>query len=107
MVMVKKASSKWRVWINFTDLNKACPKDSFPLPTIDRLMDASTGHKILNFMNTFPSFNQIGMNLTEQEKIMLIIENGLFYYKLMWFGLKNANATYQRLVNKVFTDKID
>ena len=57
VVMVKKTNGKWRMCIDFTDLNKACPKDSFPLPSIDRLVDASAGHHVLSFMchNGFPS----------------------------------------------------
>ena len=60
-MMVKKASRKWQICIDFTDLNKACPKDSFPLPKIDRLIDATTGYKLLSFMDTFSRYNQICM----------------------------------------------
>ena len=93
--------------VNFTDLNKACPKDSFPLPSIDRLVDASAGHHVLSFMDAFSGYNQIMMDPSDQEKTAFITEEGLYCYKVMPFGLKNAGATYQRLVNKVFADKID
>ena len=92
--------------VYFTDLNRACPKDSFSLPSIDRLVDASTGHYVLSSMNAFSGYNQIMMDPSDQENTAFITEEGLYYYKVMSFGLKNAGATYQRLVNKVFADKI-
>ena len=57
VVMVKKANDKWRICIDFTDLNKACPKDSYPLPRIDQLVDSTAGHKLLSFMDTFSGYN--------------------------------------------------
>ena len=92
--------------VDFTDLNKACPKDNFPLPSIDRLVDASAGHYVLSFMDIFSCYNQIMMDPLDQEKTTFITEKGLYCYKVMLFGLKNVGATYQRLVNKVFADKI-
>ena len=62
VVLVKKANGKWRLCIDFTDINKACPKDSFPLPRIDLIVDATTGHELLSFMDAFFSYNQISMN---------------------------------------------
>ena len=60
--MVKKANGKWRICVDFTDLNKACPKDSYPLPHIDQLVDSTTGHKLLSFMDAFLRYNQIRMD---------------------------------------------
>ena len=77
VVMVKKASGKWRMCVDFTDLNKACPKDSFPLPSIDPLVDASAGHYVLSFMDAFSSYNQIIMDPSDQEKTAFITEEGL------------------------------
>ena len=57
VVMVKKANGKWRMYVDFTDLNKACPKDSHPLHRIDQLVDSTMGHKLLSFMNTFSGYN--------------------------------------------------
>ncbi|MCA8824161.1 reverse transcriptase family protein [Escherichia coli] len=90
--------------MDFTDLNKACPKDSFPLPHIDMLVDATAGHELLSFMDAFSGYNQILMHPDDQEKTAFITERGIFCYKVMPFGLKNAGATYQRLVNKMFAD---
>ena len=56
-MMVKKNNGKWRMCVNFTDLNKACPKDSFPLPRIDQLVDLIVGHKLLSFMDAFSGYN--------------------------------------------------
>jgi len=59
--MVKKANSKWRMCMDFTNLNKACPKDTYLLPRIDQLVDSTTGHKLLSFMDAFSGYNQIKM----------------------------------------------
>ena len=101
-VLVKKANGKWRMCVDFTDLNKACPKDSFPLPRIDQLVDSTAGHKLLTFIDTFSGYNQINMDEEDQEKTAFITSQGLYCYKVMPFRLKNAGATYQRLVNKMF-----
>ena len=62
MVVVNKANGKWRICVDFTNLNKACLKDSHPLPRIDQLMDLTVGHKLLSFMDAFSSYNQIRMD---------------------------------------------
>ena len=102
VVMVKKANSKWRMCVDFTDLNKVCPKDSYPLPRIDQLVDSTAGHRLLSFMDTFSGYNQIRMDEADQEKTSFVTSQGLFCYKVMHFDLKNAWATYQRLVNHIF-----
>ena len=106
VVLVKKANGKWRICVDFTDLNKACPKDSFPLPRIDQLVDSTTGHKLLTFMDAFSGYNQIKMDEEDQEKTAFITSKRLYCYKVMPFRLKNARATYQRLVNKMFNKQI-
>ena len=62
VVMVKKNNGKWRMCVDFIDLNKAYPKDSFPLPKIDQLVDSIAGHKVLSFMDAFSGYNQIMMD---------------------------------------------
>ena len=106
VVMVKKANGKWRMCVNFTDLNKACPKDSYPLPRIDQLVDSTAGHKLLSFMDAFSGYNQIRMDEADQEKTSFVTSQGLFCYEVMSFGLKNAGATYQLLVNHMFRPQI-
>ena len=100
--MVKKANGKWRMCVDFTDLNKACPKDSYPLPWVDVLVDFTARHQLLSFMDAFSGYNQIQMHKADQEKTSFVTSQGLFYYKVMPFGLKNAGTTYQRLMNKMF-----
>ena len=94
VVMVKKANGKWRMCVDFTDLNKTCPKDSYPLPRIDQLVDSTVGHQLLSFMDAFSGYNQIKMDEADQEKTSFITSQGLFCYKVMPFSLKNAGATY-------------
>ena len=106
VVMVKKANGKWRMCVDFTDLNQACPKDSFPLPRIDQLVDSTDRHKLLTFMDAFSGYNQILMAEEDQEKTAFVTSQGLYCYRVMRFGLKNAGATYQRLVNQMFKKQI-
>ena len=106
MVIVKKANGKWRMCVDFTDLKKACLKDSYPLPRIDFLVDSTAGHHLLSFMDVFSGYNQIRLDEVDQEKTSFFMSQGLFYYRVMPFGLKNVGVTYQRLVNKMFTQQI-
>ncbi|XXG54223.1 hypothetical protein AAC387_Pa03g2164 [Persea americana] len=101
-VVVKKKTGKWRVCVDFTDLNKACPKDSFPLPKIDQLIDATAGHDRMSFLDAYRGYHQIPLYAADQEKTAFITPRGTYCYKVMPFGLKNAGATYQRLVTKMF-----
>ncbi|XP_021864060.2 uncharacterized protein [Spinacia oleracea] len=89
--------------VDYTDLNKACPKDSFPLPKIDRLVDSTAGHALMSFMDAYSGFHQIPLWPDDQEKMSFVTEQGLYCYKVIAFGLKNAPATFQRLVNTVFS----
>ncbi|KAI5350813.1 hypothetical protein L3X38_003704 [Prunus dulcis] len=105
-VMVRKATGGWRMCQDYTDLNKACPKDSFPLPRIDQLVDATAGQELLSFMDAYSGYNQIFMHPPDSEHTAFITDKGLYCYNVMPFGLKNAGATYQRLVNKIFAGYI-
>ena len=104
--MVKKSNVKWRICIDYTDLNKACPKDCFPLPRIDQLVDSTAGHELLSFMDAYSGYNQIRMYGPDELKTTFTTDRGLFCYQVMPFGLKNAGATYQRLVNQMFAKQI-
>ncbi|XP_024007921.1 uncharacterized protein LOC112083930 [Eutrema salsugineum] len=104
-VVVKKKNGKWRICVDFTDLNKACPKDCFPLPHIDRIVEATAGNELLSFMDAFSGYNQITMHPEDREKTSFITDRGTYCYKVMPFGLKNAGATYQRLVNHMFAEQ--
>ena len=72
VVMVKKANGKWRMCVDFMDLNKACPKDSYPLPRIDTLVESIARHQLLSFMDAFSDYNQIKMEETNQEKTFFV-----------------------------------
>ena len=85
-----------------TDLNEAYPKDSFPLPRIDQIVDVSAGHGMLSFRDAFLGYRQIPMHPPDAEKTTFITLYGLFCYNVMLFGLKNVEETYQRLVTKMF-----
>ena len=76
VVLVKKVNGKWRLCIDFTDINKACPKDSFPLPRINLIMDATAGHELLSFMDVFSGYNQIIMDPNDQEKTSFVTKLG-------------------------------
>ena len=102
VVLVKKENNKWWLYIDFTDVNRAYPKDNFPQPRIDLIVDATTGHELLSFMDAFSGYNQIRMDPTDQENTSFVMGQGTYYYQVMPFELKNDGATYQRLVNKMF-----
>ena len=72
VVMVKKANGKWRMCVDFTDLNRACPKDSYPLPWIDILVDSTVRHQLLSFMDEFSGYNQIKLDEADQEKTSFV-----------------------------------
>lgn len=102
MVLVKKSNSKWKMCVDFTNLNKACLKDSFHLLKIDQLDDSTEVHGLLNFMDAFSGYNQILMLEQDEEHTAFIINVSLYCYKVIPFGLMNVGATYLRLVNKIF-----
>ena len=88
--------------MDYTDLKEACPKDSFPLPQIDQIVDASARHRMLSFLNAFLGYHQIPMYPPNAEKTTFITPYDMFYYNVMSFGLKHKGATYQRIVTKMF-----
>ena len=102
VVVVPKKDGKWRVCVDYTDLNEACPKDSFPLPRIDQIMDAAVRHGILSFLDAFSKYHQIPMRSPEEEKTAFITPHRLYCYNVMPFGMKNAGETYQKMVTRIF-----
>ena len=106
VVLVKKANGKWQLCIHFTVVNRECPKDSFPLPRIDLIVDTTAGHELLSFMDVFSEYNQIRMDPSDQENTSFVTGQGTYCYQVMPFGLKKARATNQRLVNKMFQKQI-
>nr|KYP75181.1 Retrovirus-related Pol polyprotein from transposon 17.6 [Cajanus cajan] len=106
VVLVKKSNGKWRMCTDYTDLNKACPKDAYPLPYIDRLVDGASGHVVFSLLDAYSGYNQIKMHPADEEKTAFITESTNFCYRVMPFRLKNAGATYQRLMDKVLMDKV-
>ncbi|POO76490.1 hypothetical protein C1T30_42895, partial [Bacillus sp. MBGLi97] len=89
-----------------TDLNKTCPKDPYPLPNIDALIDAASDYRYLSFMNTYSEYNQIPIYGPDQKKTSFITPKTNYCYVVMPFGLKNAGTTYQKLINKIFSEHI-
>lgn len=105
MPVKKKTNRKWRVCINFTDLNKACLKDSYPLSKIKQLVDSIIGHELYNFLDAKSGYHQISMAKEDREKFSLITDQSIYYYNMMLFRFKNTRATFLRLINKVFANK--
>ena len=88
--------------VDFTDLNKACPKDPFTIPKIDQLVDATVGHPRMSFLDAFQGYHQIPLALDDQEKTVFVTPIRNYHYKVMPFGLKNAGSTYQRMMTRMF-----
>ena len=105
-VIVKKKNGKWRDCVDFTDLNRACPKDPFPMPKIDQLVDATYGHPRMSFLDAFQGYHQIALAPEGREKTAFISPDANYHYEVMPFGLKNARATYQRMMTRMFREKI-
>ena len=93
--LVKRFNGKWRVCMDFANLKKACPKDSFYLPKINQLVDAIAEHQLLSFMEAYSEYNQIPMYPFDEEHNLFITDRGLYCYKFMLFGLKNTGVAYQ------------
>ncbi|XP_021974450.1 protein NYNRIN-like [Helianthus annuus] len=105
-VMVKKPDDTWRMCIDFKDLNKACPKDVYPLPEMDFKVDSLVPYRYKCFLDTYKGYYQIKMSKDDEEKTTFHSDVGIFCYTKMPFGLRNAGATYQRLMDKAFEKQI-
>ena len=102
VVVVPKKGDKWRVCIDYTNLNDVCPNDSWLLPQIDQIIDSTARHDMLSFIDAFSSYHQILMFQLDEEKTSFVTPHGIYCYKVMPFWLKKARATYQRLMTKIF-----
>jgi hypothetical protein len=101
-VLVKKKNGKWRMCVDYTSLNKACPKVRFPLPRIDQIVDSTTGCETLSFLDAYSGYHQIKMKESNQLITPFITPFDMYCYVTMPFGLWNAGATYQRCMQHVF-----
>ena len=93
--------------VNYTSLNKACPKDHFPLPRIDQVVDSTSGCEILSVLDAYSGYHQIAMKESDQLATSFITPFGSYCYITMPFGLKNAGATYQHCMQSCFADQIN
>jgi hypothetical protein len=105
-VLVKKKNGKWRMCVDYTSLNKACPKVPFPLPRIDQIIDSTVGCETLSFLDVYSGYHQIKMKESDQLATSFITPFGMYCYVTMTFGLQNAGATYQRCIQYVFGEHI-
>ena len=87
-----------RMCVDYTDLNKHCPKDPFGLPRIDQVIDSTAGCVLLSFLDCYSGYHQIALKGEDQIKTAFITPYGAYAYKTMSFGLKNVGATYQRTI---------
>jgi hypothetical protein len=104
--LVKKKNKKWRMCVDYTGLNKACPKDPFPLPRIDQVVDSTAGCETLCFLDAYSGYHHIAMCIADQLATLFITPFGTYCYKTMPFGLKNAGATFERCMRHVFGELI-
>jgi hypothetical protein len=105
-IMVKKANGKWRMCIDFTDLNKACLKDAFPLPRIDSLVDATASSELMSLLDCYSGYHQIWMKKEDEPKTSFITPSGTYCYLRMPEGLKNAGGSFSRMTAKVLHSQI-
>jgi hypothetical protein len=105
-IVIPKAGRKLQLCIDYTSLNKACPKDPFPLPRIDQIVDSTSGSDLLCFLDAYSSFHQIPMSREDEEHTAFIIVDVIFYYVSMPYGVRNALPTFVRAMHKTFGDLI-
>jgi hypothetical protein len=106
LVIVPKANGKLRMCIDYTNLNKACPNDPYPLPRIDQIMDSTSGCDLLSFLDAYSGFHQIQMSKQDRKHTAFVTVDGLYCYVVMPYGLKNALPTFVRAMSKTFGDLI-
>jgi hypothetical protein len=92
--------------VDYTDLNNHCPKDPFGLPRIDQIIDSTVGSALLSFLDCYSGYHQITLREEDQSKTSFITPFGVYCYKTMPFGLKNAGTTYQRAIQTCLGEQI-
>jgi len=105
-VLVRKKNNELRMCVDYTDLNKHCPKDPFGLPRIDEVVDSKAGCELLSFLDYYSGYHQISLKEDDRIKTSFITPFGAYCYTTMSFGLKNAGATYQRAIHQCLHDEI-
>jgi hypothetical protein len=105
-ILVEKPNDSWRMCINYTSLNKACPKDGHPLPRICQIVDSTTSCELLSFLDVYSSYPQISLVIDDEEKIAFITPFRIFCYTKMAFRLKNGGATYQKCIHIILQPQI-
>jgi len=105
--MVPKKNDSWRMCIDFTTLNKFCPKDEFPLPHIDTLVDAAAGSEMLSMLDCFSGYHQIFKKKSDEEKTSFTTPFGTYCYVRMPEGLRNAGCTFNRTIAAVLDTQLD
>jgi hypothetical protein len=106
VIVPKKNTDVHRVYVDYTSLNKHCPKDPFPLPHIDQIIDSTARCARLSFLDAYSGYNQIKLKKEDREKTAFITPYGVFYYQVMQFGLKNTGATYQSMMQNCLGSQI-
>ena len=106
VVMVKKKNGKWRMCIDFTDLNKACPKDDFPLSRIDKVVDSTAGSELMSLLDCFSGYHQIWMRREDEEKTSFTTPFRTYCFVRMPEGLKNAGPTFCRMMKAIFEKQL-
>jgi hypothetical protein len=106
LILVPKKTGRLRMCIDYTNLNKHCPKDPFPVPRIDQVVDSTAGSVLLCFLNFYSEYHQIALHPNDEDKTAFITPHDIYCYKVMTFGLKNARATYQKAIQKCLASQI-
>jgi hypothetical protein len=104
VIMVRKKNSNWQMCTDFTDLNKCCPKDDFPLMTIDKIVDSAVGCEMMALLDCFSRYHQIWLHKEDEEKTSFITPFGTFCYLKMPEGLYNAGPTFCRMTKATLKD---
>jgi hypothetical protein len=105
-ILVEKSDGSWRMCIDYTSLNRACPKDEYPMPRICQIVDSMTSCELLSFLDAYSGYHQISLAIDDEEKTAFITPFGIFYYTKMAIEFKNGGATYKKCVHTVLESQI-